>query len=228
MIVQPGQYVNIHAHRYSSGPDEWTLTNIMVEDYPPAPDESANYSVGLHPWNIENVEIPDSLKKVQMATENFQVLAIGETGLDRLNNTSKSLQLRVFEAQIEIAEFACLPLIIHAVKTHAEMIHLVKTHRPSVPMIIHGFRGSRQLAEDLAASGFFLSFGDSLMRSESLRMIFKSLPLESLFLETDESESKITDIYKTAATIREISIEELRWNMAEKTDAIFERKVKNE
>jgi TatD DNase family protein len=223
MRLSENTYVNIHAHRKSDLPEEWVLTNMMIEDYPPEGDPDVFYSVGLHPWNILRSDLSLSLKRLQLATENCQVLAIGETGLDRVITTSLKLQLKVFEAQVGLAELADLPVIIHAVKSSQEMIAFFKEYKPAVPMIIHGYRGSLQLAEDLIKAGFYLSFGESLMSIEKVREVFKVLPLEKLFLETDESTESIITIYKSAAALKEEPLEKLRSHMQVKVQEFFAR-----
>jgi TatD DNase family protein len=195
----------------------------MSEDYPPDPDPDAFYSVGLHPWKLAETDISTALKTVQISTENCQVLAIGETGLDKQIEVPMGLQLSVFEVQVELAEIIGLPVIVHMVKTAQELIAFYKTHKPSVPLIIHGFRGSTQLAEDLIQTGYYLSFGGALLESEKIKTSFKSLPLDQLFLETDESELGIREIYAAAAQIRAMEMQALLGHMSEKTNTLFER-----
>lgn len=104
-----------------------------------------------------------------------------------------------------MAEAVCKPLVIHAVKAQAELIQLKRELKPRVPWIIHGFRGKVQLAQDLVRHGLYLSFG-ARYQEETLRQI----PLDRLFLETDESEVSIASLYEEAARLRGLSCSELR------------------
>jgi TatD DNase family protein len=205
------QHINIHAHRGAVSGEEWVLQNLSVLSYPPdEADPDAAWSVGLHPWDIEKADVAQALKKVQLATENCQVLAVGEAGLDAAIDTPMELQEKVFRAQVEIAEVAGLPVIIHAVKSYQELIGFAKTHRPAVPMIIHGFRGGAQLAGDLLKFGFMLSFGAHLLQSEKVSAAFREVPGGKFFLETDESDVGIASLYERAAQLKGVGLQALR------------------
>ena len=216
--------MNIHAHRCRAAEGEWVLRSLKSGEYPPDQDPCAAYSVGLHPWEIADRDVPDALRKVRLATKNRQVLAVGEVGLDGLTEAPPELQMKVFMEQVKLAREKGLPVIIHAVKAYQELIAFSKTIRPSVPMIIHGFRGSLQLAEDLLKFGYYLSFGEPLLEADKAREAFAGVPLERVFLETDESDVPIGEIYRAAAEIRGISVDSLRLHMFEKTLEIFSRR----
>lgn len=217
-------YVNIHAHRLSESPmKEWVLTNIMVEDYPPDRVQGANYSVGFHPWNILHADVPFLLKKIQLSIEDSQLVAIGEAGLDKAIDTPLSLQMKVFEAQVDLAEAYGLPMILHIVKAHQELLHFCRTRKPELPMLIHGFRGSVELARDLVKEGLYLSIGASIKTSEKSRSVFRELPLEKLFLETDESAESIQGLYVEAARLKRMDISALKKELYAKTGELFQR-----
>ncbi|MDF1572571.1 MAG: TatD family hydrolase [Bacteroidales bacterium] len=211
MYPELEQHINIHAHRGAVSGEEWVLQNLSVRSYPPdEADPDAAWSVGLHPWDIEKAGVDQALKKVQLATENCQVLAVGEAGLDATIQTPMDLQEKVFRAQVEIAEMADLPVVIHAVKSYQELIGFAKAYQPAVPMIIHGFRGGAQLAGDLLKFGFLLSFGEALLKSAKVAAAFREVPDGKFFLETDESDVDIARLYERAAHLRSVSLQALR------------------
>ncbi|MEX0987242.1 MAG: TatD family hydrolase [Bacteroidales bacterium] len=224
MLIAKDQYVNIHAHRAPASPHEWVLRNLASEDYPPDQDPEASYSVGLHPWDIDKVDIPHTLKKIQLATENCQVLALGEAGLDKMKGVSMDLQLKVFKAHADLAALVEMPLIIHAVKADQELIKFAKEEKPSIPMVIHGYMGNTTRAMELLKHGFQLSFGESLLLSQKSREAYAALPLESTFLETDISDRSIREIYRAAAELKKIGVEELCRIMAERANNLLTRK----
>ncbi len=127
----------------------------------------------------------------------------------------------VFQRHLEIAEEAKLPVIIHSVRTTQELIHFNKAKPSAVPLIIHGFRGGIQEAGDLVRQGFYLSLGEAVLFSDKLQQAVKALPLEKLFLETDESEVSIVDLYTFIAEIRQITVTELQAHMIEKANSLF-------
>lgn len=225
MLPDIERFVNIHAHRLANTPDEWVLTNMLAQDYPPDGYEEAQYSVGLHPWHIEGSDIGMLLRKVQLATENTKVFALGETGLDKSIKTPMNLQMEVFEAQVEMAEKFDLAVIIHLVKAFNELKEFIQAHNPSSPMIIHGFRGGRQLADEMLDRGIYISFGAALMNSEKLQEVAISVPLTRLFLESDEDELIIQDLYKKVAELREIPVELLKIRIGENALRVFNQPI---
>lgn len=131
------------------------------------------YSVGIHPWNYLRVT-PASLRLLRALAAEPQILAIGECGLDPLCNSGRAIgsgistssrseiiqaQTTLLHLHYTLSETLRKPLILHIVKTFPEIIVLKKQWRPTQPWIIHGFRGKPQLARELLAHGFHLSFG---------------------------------------------------------------------
>ena len=125
-----------------------------------------------------------------------QVLAVGEAGLDKLADAPMDLQVEVFRCQACLAEEVGKPLVIHLVKAVDELLKVKRDLRPSNPWIIHGFRGKAALVEEYLKHGFYLSFGEKYQEV-------------ALFIETDESEVSIGELYARAAEVRGISPEEL-------------------
>ena len=223
MLPDSERFVNIHAHRLAASQEEWVLTNLFAKDYPPDGDEAGQYSVGLHPWHIEESDVSQILRKVQLATENPKVFAIGEVGLDKAIKTPLKLQQEVFEVQVELAEKNDLALIIHAVKSFNELIEFMKVHKPVVPMVIHGYHGGIQMAEDLVKAGFYLSLGKSLMDTESLQKVAEIIPLRKLFLESDEADVSIQTLYNKLGEILETPVDFLKVKITDNLGRVFPR-----
>lgn len=160
-------------------------------------------SVGLHPWHV-GTDWEEQLRMLGEVAGKKRVMLIGETGLDKLCKTDFALQQTIFLRQIELAEEVQKPLIIHCVKAWPELIAIRKKVLPSVPWVIHGFRGKPELASQLLELGLYLSFGEKF-NVDSLRIT----PLEKLCTETDESKLSIEDICFRIAEVKGISVEEL-------------------
>jgi len=204
-------YINIHGHRQANNIQEWVMMNLMAKDYPPEDIESGYYSVGFHPYNVGKVDDEETLSKVKLSTENTNVFAIGEIGLDKSIEAPLDHQRRIFEAQVDIAEYADMPVVLHVVRAYNEIINFMKVHQPVVPMIIHGFNGNEQMAESLLKAGFLISFGETIARNGSRAIeALKRVPVEKMFLETDEGELDIREIYQIAADLKGIAIDHLR------------------
>jgi TatD DNase family protein len=216
MQSQQKIYINVHGHRHANNIQEWVMMNLMAKDFPPDDIESGYYSVGFHPYNVGKVDEQDTLNKVKLATENFNVLAIGEIGLDKSIKAPMDQQMRVFEAQVEIAEYADMPVILHVVRAFNEMVEFMKTHHPVVPMIIHGYNGSPEMAAELVKAGFLISFGEAIGKEHSkIVEAVQKVPIEKMFLETDEGDLDIREIYHFASEIKGISMDHLRMQIFE-------------
>ena len=224
MITPKSSYINIHGHRGASNIHEWVLKNMFAQDYPPEDVAYGNYSVGFHPYHIGKVDEEDTLNKVRIATENLKVYAIGEIGLDKSIAIPLDKQMQIFRTQVEIAEYAELPVILHVVKAYNEIIEFMKSNQPVVPMIVHGYNGGPQMAEELIKAGFLISFGEAIAGgSEKILEALRIVPMENLFLETDEGELDIRELYKITSEIKKISNDLLRFQIFENTRTSFSR-----
>lgn len=190
--------IDIHTHHLLTVDGAKCILNRTPEDFTPA--EGCWYSVGVHPWHLDK----KALDKLYLAASCPQVVAIGETGFDKLASASMPLQMEFFEYHACLAEKLKKPLIIHMVRSLDDVLLLKKRIKPKMPWIIHGFRGKPLVAYQLLQHDFYLSYGEKY-NEESLRITSP----ERLFLETDEARISIETLYVRAAEIRGISVEEL-------------------
>lgn len=205
------RFINIHGHRQANTIEEWVMMNLMARDFPPDDIDNGYYSVGFHPYNVGKVNEHETLQKVRQAVDHPRVLAIGEIGLDKAIEAPLEEQLRIFEKQVEIAESAGLPVILHVVRSFNELLGFMNAQKPVVPMIIHGYNGSPQMAEELVKAGFLISFGEAITGEHSkIIEALQKVPVEMMFLETDEGDMDIREIYQFAAELKGVSMDHLR------------------
>jgi TatD DNase family protein len=103
-----------------------------------------------------------------------------------------------------------MPVVIHSVRAWDELLSEHKKLRPKMPWLIHGFRGKRELAEQLISKSMYLSFWyEFVIRPESADLI-RCLPRERLFLETDGADIRISEIYSKVASDLAISVDILK------------------
>ena len=150
--------------------------------------DGAYHSVGIHPWHTVDID-SSTIEKLSTLAAHPQVVAIGETGLDALKGASIEKQIEIFKLHISLSEQVKKPLIIHCVKAFNEIITIKKQLKPSMPWIIHGFRGKPQLAQQLLNNGFYISLGEKF-NPETASII----PIDRLLFETDESTLNINKI----------------------------------
>lgn len=143
-------------------------------------------ALGLHPVFIEQHQ-EDDINKLEKLLEKFTPVAIGEIGLDfYIKELDKDKQLDLFEQQLLVAKNHNLPVILHVRKAHDQVLQLLKKVKVKGGFC-HAFNGSMQQAEKYIELGFKLGFGGTLTYKNSIKIhqLAKSLPLESIVLETD-------------------------------------------
>jgi TatD DNase family protein len=175
------------------------------------------YSIGIHPKDISVNTIEDQFSWLESnITENC--FAIGECGLDSFVETDQKIQEEVFLRQIKFANEIKKPIIIHCVRKFYEVISFKKYAEQ--PMIIHGFNKKESIAKDLLKNNFYLSFGKAVLYNLSLQNTLKITPLDKIFLETDNEDFNIEELYLKVSELKEISLEHLNKQIVENLDTI--------
>ncbi len=181
------------------------------------------YSAGLHPWTLNPKDI--HLLNDLLSTHPNQIIAIGECGLDKIkSNVNLDTQVSLLRDQINLSEQYQKPLILHIVKCFNEIIQLKLTLQPQQKWIIHGFNNYK-LMQSLLNDGFYLSFGPSLFNNPNLQNAFKSCPIDKIFIETDDSEADLKELYKFAAQLKKIDDLDLQNQIAENLKQITNGKL---
>ena len=206
-------FFNIHTHSLVHPESE-----ILAQspDLFPSDKLPVYTSIGIHPWFLTEENAESQWKALQKQVSHPSVLAIGEGGLDKLKGPDMELQVKILKQQVALSEEKSLPLIIHCVKAFNELIQLKKELKPHQPWIIHGFRGKEALAIDCIRHGFYLSYGEHFQENA-----LKATPQEKLFIETDESEVPIQEIYQSIALVHGIGLQELMESVKKNVKEVF-------
>ena len=208
---QQGDYIDIHNHDSSQGEGVFNLDILMAhEGKLPAKRSGVAYSIGIHPWFLNETNHDQLLDFVCQNAADKAIAAIGEAGFDKLRGPAMDLQQRTFSEQAVLSEETGKPMVIHCVKAWDELMAAHRKIRPKLPWLIHGFRGKKELALQLIARNMYISFWfDFIIRPEASALV-RSLPVDRIFLETDGSGADIKDIYRKVAGDLGISIEKLK------------------
>ena len=201
------KFINLHTHKFSN------LSDVIdvVNQYPWEFDASIpNYSIGIHPWYIDENRLESDLEIIKEKLQLSECLALGECGLDKRIEIPLDLQISVFKKQLEIVRLTNKPIVLHCVAAYDEVIAIKKEMKIENPMIIHGFSKNEQVAKSLLNNGFYLSFGKYLLRNPDLEKVFTFAPENQVLLETDTIEESIYQVYEKAASIKGISVEEMK------------------
>lgn len=214
-------YIDIHVHNEYELKDVVLLLNLFPGDSGKVKMDKF-YSIGLHPWHVNDATLEHDISTISVASENKNILAVGEIGLDKNIDVPYISQLRAFELQLEIAEKFMKPVIIHCVKAYDDMLSIRKKSDQSLPWIFHWFNASWQIATELLKYNCYLSFGKMLFKENSRAFdVFKSMPLERVFFETDDTGIIIPEVYKKAALARNVSLQILEEIIARNFADVF-------
>lgn len=212
------EYFNFHTHQFTNQSNVLELVNQYPKDFD---DAIPFYSIGVHPWYIEENRIDEDLKIIEEKLQTQNCLALGECGLDKKIEVPLDLQISVFEKQLSLAEKLKKPVVIHCVAAFQEVIEIKKRLKITVPMIIHGFSKNKQVATQLIAAGFYLSFGKYLLKNPDLETVFQSIPNDRFFLETDTMEETIQQVYEIASEYKRLNINEIENIISSNYKSVF-------
>lgn len=195
---------DIHTHVLPQEPG----TALVCIGCGPMPKAQGHlFSAGLHPWDVtgHDQEAYENLEKL-LSLPN--VLAVGECGFDTLRGPSHELQEQAFVRHYELSEQFKKPMILHVVRDFDTVIRLHKQLHPTMPWLIHGFRGAPQQMHQLHSQNLLLSLGPNC-NPQSLHQ----LPLDKLFLETDGN-ADINEVIKIAALSKGVSFEYIEQHLS--------------
>lgn len=196
-------FFNFHTHNKN---EDNGIINCFPSEIIP---DNGFVSCGIHPWHYKN-NFKSNLEFIKKAALAGKLKAIGETGFDPASPVEISVQTEIFSEHIKISEKYSLPLIIHCVKYFHVIRKLKLEFKPTQKWIIHGFNSKTTLLPDLIKAEFYISASGQLLRSrKKAEEFFKIVPIDRFFIETDDSDEDIKELYNFAAAYLGLSISEI-------------------
>jgi len=162
-------------------------------------DERLFMGLGLHPYFIEQ-HADEDLAGLESALSHFldkqecRLVAVGEIGLDG-SCPDLDKQVRLFRAQLALAEKYRLPVIVHARKCNEQMFRCLREVQ-LVGGVIHAFSGSYELLMRYVRLGFKIGVGPVITwpSAHKTRDAIARAPLDALVLETDAPGMRVADM----------------------------------
>jgi TatD DNase family protein len=139
--------------------------------------------VGVHPH--EAGDVADAGAEVRRLIGHARAVAVGECGLDFYRDYApRDDQRRAFAAQIEVANEAGLPIVIHTRAADDETFAMLEP--AEVPVVLHCF-GSVGRLDDALARGYLVSFAGNVCypNAGGLREAARRVPDDRILAETD-------------------------------------------
>ncbi len=193
-------------------------------------------ALGLHPMLIDRHQARDLTALETALAHSPEIIAIGEIGLDyQRGDEDRQAQQIYFEAQLAIARDAGLPVILHVRKAHEPVLQALKRAKVKGG-VVHAFNASLDQARRYLNYGFKFGFGGmvSYPRSTRLQALARSLPLDSLVLETDAPDMPgfkykgqrnspvcLPDYFQHLAQLRDDTPEEIARALVENSRAVL-------
>jgi len=204
--------IDIHTHL--GCPANWqSITSFTPDEFPQSGCETP-FSIGIHPWFI-SADPASQLLRLRSIVESCGPIAVGECGLDALRGPSVDVQESVLLKQLDLAVENNLPVVFHVVRKYDIILNLVKRYHGSLRSIVHGFRGSPELASQLRHAGLEISFG-RVFNIDSVT----ATPLDRLFVETD-GKCQIIDVLEAISRAKGVGIDELKKSVIMNTSIFF-------
>lgn len=145
-------------------------------------------TIGVHPHDVKSMMEEDLERLIALAVYD-KVVAIGEIGLDYFyENSPKEIQKLWFREQMTIAKELELPIIVHSREASQDTFDLIKEAKAhTVGGVVHCYSGSKEMAQQYVEMGFYLGIGGvvTYANARTLKEVVKTIPIESLLLETD-------------------------------------------
>ncbi len=156
----------------------------IAETYP-----QVFFAAGTHPMSAAEEPLA-ALDDLVTLARHPKLVGIGETGLDyHYTADSKAIQQTSLRIHIQAAQETGLPLIIHARDADDDMAAILTEGYRVRPYacVMHCFSSGAALARTALDLGFYLSMSGivAFPKSQDLRAIFATAPLDRILIETD-------------------------------------------
>ena len=147
------------------------------------------YAAGTHPMSAADEPLASTDELIALAGHP-KFVGIGETGLDyHYTSDSADIQKQSLRIHIAAARDTGLPLIIHARAADEDMAQILteEYRNGAYTCVMHCFSSSKELAHAALDLGFYLSMSGitAFPKSQDLRDIFASAPIDRILVETD-------------------------------------------
>jgi TatD DNase family protein len=195
-------------------------------------------SVGLHP-NDNPIETFD-MEKFEALARDPKVVAMGECGLDYYRQEpsaeEKQRQRERFEAHIALAAKVGKALIVHCRDAHDDCFSVLQKTgiAQKVPVVIHFFTGTSELAQKYLDLGCYLSFPGPVTYTDMYDESIRVTPLDKILIETDapyaapvpnrgkrNEPAYVLDVARKIAALKGVTAEEVAAQTAQNASSVF-------
>jgi len=200
---------------------EWTTITNITKKF------NLYGALGIHPYFTQNLS-PNWLTTLKNTiTNNKQIRAIAEIGLDFTTHRTpeqQTQQIKILKQQLLLAQELNLPVIIHNRRSWSQFFKLLQElHIKQLTGVCHCFGSSIEIAQQALNLDLYLSFGGSIIHPKAKRMhnAIKFCPTDKILSETDTPDlpikpnqistpADIPQIVKKIANLKNIPINTIK------------------
>ena len=204
--------IDFHTHQKTIEENETSIycsTHNQLET-----PKSMFFCLGYHPWFLD--EKPDLAlleKKLNKYIDHPSFFSIGEIGLDKIKPISFEIQIKYFQAQIELAiKHKIKTIVLHSVRAFNEIYQILDETKYSGNLLFHDFRGHNQIFEQFNKKWkTYISLSYKALDNPKRAEQIKNIPVEYILIESDENSPKYLEkAIETQSSIFNITSAEIK------------------
>lgn len=92
-------FINLHTHHANTSTDSISIYNNRISK---TFNTDSLFSIGIHPWDIENIDVDKDVELLNQIVNHKNCIAIGECGLDKLIATNLKAQQFILKTKYKL------------------------------------------------------------------------------------------------------------------------------
>lgn len=146
-------------------------------------------AVGIQP-NYCSDAAPGDWDKIVELVNASEVVALGETGLDRYwDHSPFELQQDYFDRHLRLSQQTGLPFVVHMRDCEMDVLRMLREAAARGPLtgVMHSYTGTAEGAAECVELGLHISFAGMVTykKSHELRAVASTIPDDRILIETD-------------------------------------------
>ena len=192
---------------------ESSLKNLVLSQL----NENVIPAIGIHPWNVENVN-EKTFKIIEDIIKENKIKILGEIGLDKkFKPETFEKQKETFEKFLNLAKEYDLNLNLHTPNASNEVFDLLIKYDIK-KAYFHWYSGDEKLLEEIIDKGYFIGINVATIINEKYKRYIEITNIKNIITESDGPYNYkgiilhpdlLKDLYRLISNIRKIDLEEL-------------------
>lgn len=143
-------------------------------------------SLGIHPWKADQIDLRELEPEGRLHTFLMEADAIGEIGMDQVwCEVPLSVQRRVFEQQLDMAQQRNCPVVLHTKGCEKEVASILDRRPELSSILVHWYSGEEDSLDQMVERGCYFSLGPDIGDNPAVRRVAQKAPLSRILTESD-------------------------------------------